>query len=90
MSSYVSLNLLTLNLMLYSSASPDPPTSLRRFTTFESAAACLLSLLLYRAYQYLAQCWRWRKSKNSSECQQPLLSDNEVMPAYSLCSHDLN
>ncbi|KAK9918918.1 hypothetical protein WJX75_008024 [Coccomyxa subellipsoidea] len=47
------------------------------FTTFESAAACLLSLLLYRAYQYLAQCWRWRKSKKPSESQQPLLSDNE-------------
>ncbi|BDA48956.1 probable solute carrier family 35 member F6 at N-terminal half [Coccomyxa sp. Obi] len=56
------------------------------FTTFESALACLVSLLLYTVYQYLAQCWHWRNAQQLTASQTPLLEGNgddtlkEVVP----------
>ena len=44
-----------------------------RFTTFESALACLVSLVLYGIYQYTLKCWKWREGKRPSASQQPLL-----------------
>jgi hypothetical protein len=44
-----------------------------RFTTIESALACLVSLLLYWGYQKLAALVRWRRNRKRAQSQDPLL-----------------
>jgi len=58
--------------------------ALCRFTTFESALACMVSLLLYWVYQRLGQIQRWRVNrKERLQQKQPLLGkvDQGAEPA---------
>lgn len=47
----------------------------RRFTTFESALACLVSLLLYIGYRSVASAAKWRHDQEADALAEPLLSE---------------
>ena len=49
--------------------------AVNRFTTFESAVACLVSLLLFVAYQRASSCYRWTRSREEDALAEPLLSE---------------
>jgi hypothetical protein len=52
-----------------------------RFTTFESALACLVSLLLYAGYTSVASAAKWRHDREADALAEPLLSE-----VYHCCS----